>query len=60
MVLLDHGLYVSISAQDREALCQLWKAIVLKDEAKMQQYSTVLGVQGKCIIFALTSVEIIG
>ncbi|CAF1240344.1 unnamed protein product [Adineta steineri] len=47
IVLLDHGLYVTISPKDREALCQLWKAIILKDEIKMKQYSTALGVQAK-------------
>ncbi|UJR36819.1 hypothetical protein I4U23_029533 [Adineta vaga] len=47
IVLLDHGLYVTISPKDREALCQLWKAIILKDEAKMKQYSIALGVKDK-------------
>ncbi|CAF1922683.1 unnamed protein product [Rotaria magnacalcarata] len=47
IVLLDHGLYVTIGPKDREALCQLWKAIILKDEAKMKQYSLALGVQAK-------------
>ena len=46
-MLLDHGLYETISPDEREALCQLWKAIVLKDEAKMKQYSVALGVKGK-------------
>jgi hypothetical protein len=39
-------LYETISSQEREALCQLWKAIVMKDENKMKQYSVKLGVQG--------------
>ncbi|CAF4415383.1 unnamed protein product, partial [Rotaria sp. Silwood2] len=47
IVLLDHGLYVTIAPKDREALCQLWKSIILKDEVKMKQYSLVLGVQEK-------------
>ncbi|CAF0809195.1 unnamed protein product [Adineta ricciae] len=47
IVLLDHGLYVDINAKDRAALCQLWKAIILKDELKMKQYATELGVQDK-------------
>jgi len=50
IVLLDHGLYVTISAKDREALCQLWKSIILKDEVKMKQYSLALGVNGKSIV----------
>jgi aarF domain-containing kinase len=57
--LLDHGLYVTISQKDREALCQLWKAIILKDEVKMKQYSLALGVQGKSIVFSYTHTELI-
>jgi aarF domain-containing kinase len=59
IVLLDHGLYVTISAKDREALCQLWKSIILKDEVKMKQYSLALGVNGKLIVsFINTHAEI--
>ncbi|CAF0763225.1 unnamed protein product [Rotaria sordida] len=47
IVLLDHGLYVTINPKDREALCQLWKSIILKDEDKMKHYSLALGVQEK-------------
>ncbi|CAF1292494.1 unnamed protein product [Rotaria sp. Silwood1] len=47
IVLLDHGLYVTIGPKDREALCQLWKSIILKDEIKMKEYSLALGVQEK-------------
>jgi len=54
IVLLDHGLYESISSEEREALCQLWKSIVLKDEEKMKKYSNALGVQEKDFLtFAL-------
>ncbi len=54
IVLLDHGLYVTISPKDREALCQLWIAIILKDEVKMKEYSSALGVQGKSTVFSYT------
>lgn len=54
IVLLDHGLYVTISPKDREALCQLWKAIILKDEVKMKEYSSILGVQGKSMVYSST------
>ncbi len=45
---------MTISPKDREALCQLWKAIILKDEVKMKEYSFALGVQGKSIVFSCT------
>ncbi|XP_065327345.1 uncharacterized aarF domain-containing protein kinase 5 isoform X1 [Pelmatolapia mariae] len=45
LVLLDHGLYEYLSQQDREALCKLWRSIVLRDEAEMKQQSSALGVK---------------
>ncbi|CAL1584354.1 unnamed protein product [Knipowitschia caucasica] len=45
LVLLDHGLYEFLSQSDREALCKLWRAIVLRDEGAMQKYSNDLGVK---------------
>ncbi|KAM9737935.1 putative aarF domain-containing protein kinase 5 [Menidia menidia] len=45
LVLLDHGLYEYLSQQDREALCKLWRAIVLRDEAAMKKYANTLGVK---------------
>nr|XP_020479521.1 uncharacterized aarF domain-containing protein kinase 5 isoform X3 [Monopterus albus] len=45
LVLLDHGLYEYLSQQDREALCKLWRSIVLRDEAAMKKYSNALGVK---------------
>ncbi|XP_036421765.1 uncharacterized aarF domain-containing protein kinase 5 [Colossoma macropomum] len=44
LVLLDHGLYEHLSKSDRVALCQLWRSIVLRDEAGMKRYSNDLGV----------------
>ncbi|KAJ8403063.1 hypothetical protein AAFF_G00359790 [Aldrovandia affinis] len=45
LVLLDHGLYEHLSKSDRVALCKLWRAIVLRDEAAMKMYSNDLGVK---------------
>ncbi|KAK2836146.1 hypothetical protein Q7C36_014015 [Tachysurus vachellii] len=45
LVLLDHGLYESLSKSDRAALCQLWRSIVLRDEDAMKRYSNKLGVK---------------
>ncbi|KAM8811111.1 putative aarF domain-containing protein kinase 5 [Eudromia elegans] len=45
LVLLDHGLYEVLSERDRSALCQLWRAIVLRDDAAMKSRSAELGVK---------------
>uniref|UniRef100_A0AAR2IM37 ABC1 atypical kinase-like domain-containing protein n=1 Tax=Pygocentrus nattereri TaxID=42514 RepID=A0AAR2IM37_PYGNA len=45
LVLLDHGLYEHLSKSDRVALCQLWRSIILRDEAGMKRYSNDLGVK---------------
>ncbi|XP_070778378.1 uncharacterized aarF domain-containing protein kinase 5 [Enoplosus armatus] len=45
LVLLDHGLYEYLSQRDRVALCKLWRAIVLRDDAAMEKYSNALGVK---------------
>ncbi|XP_047641524.1 uncharacterized aarF domain-containing protein kinase 5 isoform X2 [Phacochoerus africanus] len=45
LVLLDHGLYQFLDAKDRSALCQLWRAIILRDEAAMKTHAAALGVQ---------------
>lgn len=47
LVLLDHGLYEVLKDDERFALCELFKAIVMKDEAAMQEYSRMLGVSSK-------------
>uniref|UniRef100_A0A672GWX9 ABC1 atypical kinase-like domain-containing protein n=1 Tax=Salarias fasciatus TaxID=181472 RepID=A0A672GWX9_SALFA len=46
LVLLDHGLYEYLSQHDREALCKLWRSIVLRDDAGMKKHSRSLGVKG--------------
>ncbi|KAF5903678.1 putative aarF domain-containing protein kinase 5 isoform X1, partial [Clarias magur] len=45
LVLLDHGLYEHLSKSDRAALCQLWRSIILRDEAAMMKHSSELGVK---------------
>ncbi|PWA15300.1 hypothetical protein CCH79_00008579, partial [Gambusia affinis] len=45
LVLLDHGLYEFLSEKNREALCKLWRAIVLRDKEGMKTYSDALGVK---------------
>ncbi|XP_005395939.1 PREDICTED: uncharacterized aarF domain-containing protein kinase 5 isoform X2 [Chinchilla lanigera] len=45
LVLLDHGLYQFLDQKDRESLCQLWRAIILRDDAAMKAHSAALGVQ---------------
>lgn len=44
IVLLDHGLYETISEDVRDNLCHFWEAIVLRDYDKMKTYSEKLGV----------------
>nr|XP_045377283.1 uncharacterized aarF domain-containing protein kinase 5 isoform X7 [Camelus bactrianus] len=48
LVLLDHGLYQFLDEKDRSALCQLWRAIILRDEAAMKTHAAALGVQAAC------------
>lgn len=45
LVLLDHGLYQFLDEKDRSALCQLWRAIILRDDDSMRKYAVALGVQ---------------
>ncbi|XP_008569915.1 PREDICTED: uncharacterized aarF domain-containing protein kinase 5 isoform X2 [Galeopterus variegatus] len=45
LVLLDHGLYQFLNEKDRSALCQLWRAIILRDDAGMKAHAAALGVQ---------------
>nr|XP_055143627.1 uncharacterized aarF domain-containing protein kinase 5 isoform X3 [Symphalangus syndactylus] len=47
LVLLDHGLYQFLEEKDRAALCQLWRAIILRDDAAMRAHAAALGVQGE-------------
>ncbi|XP_005101565.1 uncharacterized aarF domain-containing protein kinase 5 isoform X2 [Aplysia californica] len=45
LVLLDHGLYDRLNGEHRRALCQLYQAIIMKDELAMDYNSNLLGVQ---------------
>ncbi|KAM6125775.1 LOW QUALITY PROTEIN: putative aarF domain-containing protein kinase 5 [Pterocles gutturalis] len=45
LVLLDHGLYETLSDRYRAALCQLWRAIVLRDDSGMRRSAAELGVR---------------
>nr|XP_028708959.1 uncharacterized aarF domain-containing protein kinase 5 isoform X3 [Macaca mulatta]XP_028708960.1 uncharacterized aarF domain-containing protein kinase 5 isoform X3 [Macaca mulatta] len=45
LVLLDHGLYQFLEEKDRAALCQLWRAIILRDDAAMRAHAAALGVK---------------
>ncbi|OQR67404.1 putative aarF domain-containing protein kinase 5-like [Tropilaelaps mercedesae] len=44
LVLLDHGLYETLSDKDRLTLCSLWRSIVYNDGKGMQEHTTVLGI----------------
>nr|XP_054509984.1 uncharacterized aarF domain-containing protein kinase 5 [Agelaius phoeniceus] len=45
LVLLDHGLYETLSERDRVSLCGLWRAIVMRDHEGMRDRAQELGVQ---------------
>ncbi|XP_059102899.1 uncharacterized aarF domain-containing protein kinase 5 isoform X2 [Peromyscus eremicus] len=45
LVLLDHGLYQFLDEKDRSSLCQLWRAIILRDDNAMKIHAAALGVQ---------------
>ncbi|XP_052604104.1 uncharacterized aarF domain-containing protein kinase 5 isoform X1 [Peromyscus californicus insignis] len=45
LVLLDHGLYQFLDEKDRSSLCQLWRAIILRDDTAMKIHAAALGVQ---------------
>ena len=49
LVLLDHGLYDRLKPHERKALCQLYKAIIMLQEANMEKYSKDLGVEGEAL-----------
>ncbi|XP_062591717.1 uncharacterized aarF domain-containing protein kinase 5-like isoform X1 [Saccostrea cucullata] len=54
LVLLDHGLYDKLSPQDRQSMCNLYKAIVLNNEDNMQKFSKALGVDDYQVFCLLT------
>lgn len=42
LVLLDHGLYETLSDKDRLTLCSLWRSIVYNDEKGDKDLRTLL------------------
>lgn len=46
LVILDHGLYQTVSYENRQSLCHFWEAIVLKDHKNMKKYADELNVSG--------------
>lgn len=47
VVLLDHGLYDYLQPAHREYLCNLYKAIIMRNEEEMEKFSHLLGVKGQ-------------
>ncbi|KAJ6661538.1 hypothetical protein lerEdw1_014448 [Lerista edwardsae] len=47
LILLDHGLYDVLQVKDREALCKLWRSIILRDDSTMRKCSEQLGVRAE-------------
>eukprot|EP00898_Chlorokybus_atmophyticus_P005157 jgi/Chlat1/5642/Chrsp369S05387 len=45
IVLLDHGLYFTLSNEFRRMYCQLWKSIILRDQATLSKLSRGMGVK---------------
>ena len=45
IVILDHGLYVTLSDDQRKALAELWTAITTHHDADLERVSTRIGVQ---------------
>lgn len=45
LVLIDHGLYQHVPEDERKALGNMWKAVVLRDHSEMKKYSLQLGVE---------------
>lgn len=39
-----------LPCRDRVALCQLWRAIILRDDTKMKAHAAMLGVQGEVVV----------
>ncbi|XP_052819370.1 uncharacterized aarF domain-containing protein kinase 5-like isoform X3 [Mya arenaria] len=51
IVLLDHGLYDYLKPCHREYLCNLYKAIIMRNEDDMERYSHLLGVKDRVELF---------
>lgn len=53
VVLLDHGLYREVSNDVRLNYCKLWKALVMRDDERVKEYSKALGIESDWELFAL-------
>ncbi|XP_060564472.1 uncharacterized aarF domain-containing protein kinase 5-like isoform X2 [Ruditapes philippinarum] len=51
IVLLDHGLYDRLQPLHRGYLCNLYKAIIMRNEEEMERYSHLLGVNERESLF---------
>lgn len=51
IVLLDHGLYDRLKPSHRQHLCNLYKAIIMRNEDEMEKYSHLLGVKGPVLTY---------
>lgn len=49
LVLLDHGLYDYLPSEKRLALCNLYAAIIERNESRMREHSKELGVDGEIL-----------
>lgn len=47
IVLLDHGLYEILLAEERKIICDLWMATMDNDQVRMRQTATALGAPPK-------------
>ncbi len=50
LVLLDHGLYDYLPGEKRVALCNLYAAIIERNESRMREHSKELGVDGTLLL----------
>ena len=45
VILLDHGLYRELPDKFRNDFCQVWRALILRDEENLRKYSLSLGIK---------------
>lgn len=54
LVLIDHGLYVSMTPQFRHQYCQFWKAIMTFDNATLSEITSAWGVKAPDLFASAT------
>lgn len=54
LVLIDHGLYVSMTPQFRHQYCQFWKSIMTFDNATLKEITTAWGVKAPDLFASAT------